>query len=292
MTQNEDHSNKKPLPRMEDIPLVQLVPLKTRKVDDNTMRKIRASIEMCGIIEPFHVCQLSDGRYGIMNGYIRYLILMELGVEMAPCFVFDVPDLYTANHQVNHLSPIEEARMMKKALEVVPEDRVAKVFGLKKVTLRLPPTLMAQLHPTIVQEYDHDRVPRACARELANVSPERQLAIFAVMQNANRYDVAFVKSQILKTPDSEKRQIRKYTPWQENRDRKKSLVVQLQETQDEHDFYSALYRQLTTDLMLAVIYAREIITKDVLLKYLEMHEPNALETVLEIIKEEVHEKKT
>ena len=217
---------------------------------------------------------------------------MELGVEMAPCFIFDTLDLYTANHQVNHLSPLEEARMMKKALEFVPEDSVAKVFGLKKVTLRLPPNLVAQLHPTIVQEYDEGRIPRSCANELANVLPERQLAILAVMQNANKFDSAFVKSQILKTPDSEKRHIRKNTPWQENRDRKKSLTVRLQEAQDEHDFYSTLYRQLTTDLMLAVIHLREIITKKPILEYLEAHEPNALRVVQEIIEDEVHEKKT
>lgn len=47
-----------------------------------------------GLIEPLGVCQEGD-QYFILDGYIRYTALLELGIETVPCLVLAGRDLYT-----------------------------------------------------------------------------------------------------------------------------------------------------------------------------------------------------
>ena len=39
-------------------------------------------------------------------------------------------DLYTPNRQVNHLSPMQEVRMLRKALEKLDKPIIANAFGV------------------------------------------------------------------------------------------------------------------------------------------------------------------
>jgi hypothetical protein len=57
------------------------------------------------------VCQEGD-EYFILDGYIRYTALLELGIEAAPCLVIPSRDLYTPNRQVNQLSAKQEVHLL------------------------------------------------------------------------------------------------------------------------------------------------------------------------------------
>ncbi len=277
--------------RCEDIPLVRLKKLKSRRTDIRTLARIRASIEEVGLLEPLHVCPDKDGDYGIMDGETRFDVLLDMGVETAPCFVFEVMDLYTANHQVNHLTPLEENRMIKKAMEVIDGQIIAKVFGIKSIDFRLNESLLSRLHPTVVKAFNAGKMTKTCARELAEVTPERQLEIFAVMQNTKNFTPNFVKKQILLTPLNKQQSKRKRTPWAENRERTKSLGMKLKEMQDERDHLSSLYREYTAALTITVIHAREIISKKSIEKHLKANHPAMYEEIKEIIESELIEKK-
>ena len=277
--------------RCEDIPLIQLKKVKKRKVDQTTFAKIRTSIKEVGLLEPFLVRLVQEGYYEILDGELRFDVLMEMGLETAPCIVREEMDIYTANYQVNHLTPLEETKMIKKAMEVIDGQLIANVFGLKRIGDRLNETLVQRLHSTIVKAFNKGKITKTCAKELAEVVPERQLEIFAMMQNTKNFGPAFVKKQILLTPLKKQQSNRKRTPWTENKERKKSLGANLTEMQSEHDHLAKLYREYTASLMLTVIHCRTIITNKVIEKYLKKNMMQIYTEIKEIIESELIEKK-
>jgi len=286
MNRNEDISF-----RREDIPLIKLKKLKCRKIDQQTFARIRASIRQVGLLEPLLVCPRPDGFYNILDGDLRFDVLVEMGLETVPCIIRDDIDIYTANFQVNHLSPVEEAKMIKKAMEVVDGQLIADVFGLKKISYRLNEMLLKRLHPTIIKAFNTGKITKACAKELAEVVPERQLEIFAMMQNTKNFGPAFVKKQILLTPLKKQQSKRKTTPWAENKERKKSLGANLAEIQAEHDHLAKLYREYTSALMLTMIHCREMITNKAIEKYLKANMAQIYTEIKAIIESELTEKK-
>ena len=277
--------------RCEDIPLIKLKKVKRRKIDQTTFARIRTSIKEVGLLEPLLVCQSTNGYYDILDGELRYDVLMEMGLETVPCIIREDKDIYTANYQVNHLTPIEETKMIKKAMEVVDGQLIADVFGLKKIGYRLNETLLKRLHPTVVKAFNTGKITKACAKELAEVVQERQLEIFAMMQNTKNFGPAFVKKQILLTPLKKQQSKRKKTPWAENNERKKSLGANLKEMQVEHDHLAKLYREYTSALMLTVIHSREIVTNKAIEKHLKTHMPAVYAEIKAIIESELIEKK-
>ena len=277
--------------RGEDIHLVKLRKSQNRKIDPKAFSRIRSSIKKLGMLEPLHVAPSSDGYYNILEGEHRFDILMELGYETAPCIIRDDMDIFTTNYQVNHLSPGEETKMIKKATEVVDEKLIADVLGLKKVVYRLPDSLSERLHKTIVKAFNDGKITRACVRELAEVVPVRQLEIFAVMQNTKNFGTKFVKNQVLDTPLKKQQSTRKTSPWMENKERKKSLGAKLKAQRVESDQCTKSFRDLTSALMSTVIHSREIITNKAIEKYLKTNMLPIYTEIKAIIESEHVEKK-
>ena len=275
----------------EDIPLIKLIKTKCREPNPKALAKIRNTIKQVGLLEPLLVSPRKDGCYNILAGEFCFDVLMEMGMETAPCMVRDDADIYTSNYQVNHLSPFEERRMIKKAMEVVDGQLIADVFGLKKMVLRLPEVLLNRLHPTIVKAYDKGTITKACAKELAEVVPVRQLEIFAMMQNTKNFGTKFVKKQLLMSPPKKWQSKRQTPPLEENRGRKKSLGTKLQANQAEQDQLKKLFREYTSALMLTVIHSREIITNKAIEKYLKANMMPIYTEIQSIIESELIEKK-
>ena len=276
----------------EDIPLIKLKKIKFRKIDPKTYSRIRSSIKQVGLLEPLLVSPCEDGYHKILDGELRFDVLMEMGLETAPCFIRDDMDIFTANYQVNHLSPSEETKMLNKALEIVDGKLIAEVFGHQRIVYRLPEALSVRLHPTIIKAFDDGTITRRCVRELAEVVPERQLEIFAMMQNTKDFRLEFVQKQIIRTPLKKMQSKRKTTPLEENRGRKKSLETNLQKMQAEHDLLVKLFREYTTALMLTVVHCRDIITNKEIEKYLKTNMLPIYTEIKTIIESELIEKKT
>jgi ParB-like chromosome segregation protein Spo0J len=286
MNHNED------LPfRGEDIPLIKLKKTKCRDIKPKAFAKLRSTIENIGLLEPLLVSPREDGCYNILAGESCFDVMMEMGMETAPCMIRNDADIYTSNYQVNHLSPVEAAKMIKKAMEVVDGQLIADVFGLKRMIFRLPEALLNRLHPTIIKACDNGTITRACARELAEVVPVRQLEIFAMMQNTKNFGTKFVKKQLLMTPQKKWQSKRKTPPLEENRGRKKSLGTKLQADQAKQDQLKKLFREYTSALMLIVIHSREIITNNAIEKYLKTNMMPIYTEIKAIIESELIEKK-
>jgi len=253
-----------------DVPIVKLTPLRKRSVSKKNHARLLANIKAAGLIEPLCVCQ-EDGQYFILDGYLRYTALLELGVETVPCLVLASRDLYTPNRQVNHLSSKEEVRMLRKALEKLDESTIAEAFGVPSLKSRLSTSLYRELHPLVVTELDKGALMQSVARELTYVVPKRQLEILQLMQEGGDRSLAFAKAQVLATQPQLRCKKRRNSPWQRGQNTKRDLVRKLAEVEKHYDFYSTLYRQYVGDLLKLVIYVRQIVSRPELRDYLAEH---------------------
>ncbi|MGE3182136.1 MAG: ParB/RepB/Spo0J family partition protein [Phycisphaerae bacterium] len=265
-----------------DIPIVKLIPRYERKVKKRDYERIAASILAVGLIEPLVVCPEGDG-FEILNGHVRYQILLEMGVESVPCLVRNEKDGYTNNRMVSHLSPIQETRMIRKSLDELDEQTIAEALAIT-VSSRMHTSLLKELHPSVARAFDVGKITKACARELTYVKPKRQDAILSVMEHHNDFSIAFARALVLKTaPALRNKKIRGGNPWDTSERKKLDLLKALKEAEEKHDFYSSLYRQYSINLLKLVIYARTLISNKRVSAYLEENYPDVHLRFREII---------
>ena len=268
----------------EDVPIVKLKPLSERKISRREYERIKASIEAVGLIEPLIVSP-ENGSFLILDGVQRYRILLDLGVEEVPCILRQEKETFTCNRMVNHISPIQESRMIEKSLEELDEQTIASALGLSTIVHRLSKTLISQLHQAVAEVLDAGSITRACAREFTYAKPERQLDILTMMKAHNDFSIAFARALILKTPPKLRARKRRNSsnPWNRAERKKNELLKKLQDAEQKHDFYSRLYRQYSVDLLKLVIYARSLVTNPSVREYVDEHHPGIVARFLDII---------
>jgi hypothetical protein len=264
-----------------DLPLTALKTLTDReRVNPKTHKgyqRLRASIQAVGLIEPLSVFA-EGGTYVILDGYLRFLACKELRIESVPCILYPEKDAYTFNRMVNRLSGFQEMRMLRKSLETLDEKTIANVFGMRSIRYRLAPTLLAQLHPKVAEAFEDDVIGRHTASELLCVKPERQAEMLADMKRVNDFSPALVRALFLKTPPELRNPNRKPSRmWSEDKAKRKDLVNRLEEAEQQHDFYTRLYRQYSADLVKMALYVRKVITTPAVADYLKTHHEPTLQ---------------
>lgn len=268
----------------QDIPIVKLQPLRERSIPQRARNRIAASIEAVGLIEPLVVFPEQD-HYVILNGYVRYTILLEMGVESVPCILWKEKEAFTGNRMVNRLSPIQEVRMIKQSLEELDEKTIAKALAMNHIAHRLNGSLLKQLSQRVAAAFDAGKITKACAHQLTWVKPGRQDEILDLMENYKDFSIPFAQTWILKTPVGQrtKKGLGTRSLWDRSEKRKADLLKNLKDAEEKHDFYSALYRQYSINLLKLVIYARTLISNERVAAYLQQAHSNVFTTFQEII---------
>jgi len=277
-----------------DISLEKLVPLRERNINlkkNKSFKRILSSIRSVGIIEPFSVYQ-ENGKYVILDGFLRYKACQELGITEVPCIVEDTKEAYTYNSKVNRLSPIQEIRMLREAMKdkSIDESTIADVFGMKSLKYRLGKSYISKLHPSVIKALDNNLISRWVAKEFISVKKERQEQIIADMEKVSDYSISFLRALILKTPEELcKEKTQKSIRRKKNKAKKENLVNQLKQVEERHKFYRKLYQQYTADLLKMCIYIRKLLTNDKVREHLESKHPKILESFDRIVFETVPE---
>ena len=254
-----------------DISIVKLIPRNERSVAKKYRQRIEASLRAVGLIEPLIVFPIKDG-YEILDGALRYRILLDLGVETVPCLIHSSRDGFTGNRMVNQLSASQEMRMLRKSLEELDEKTIAGALGMHGIGHRLNKTLLEKLHPDAEKAFNANKINLQTARELVNVKPERQHEMLRLMESCNDYSTTFAKGLVLKTPAAKRAKVANAkNPWSQADDKKTQLLKKLQQAEQQQDFYTGLYRQYTTNLLKLVIYVRSLVNNPDVKSYLQTH---------------------
>jgi ParB family chromosome partitioning protein len=227
--------------------------------------------------------------YEILDGCLRYRILLELGIEVVPCLIANEREAFTGNRMVNRLSQGQEMRMLRKSLETLDEKTIAEAFGLAQIRHRLNPALLKKLAPEVIKAFEAEKINMECARELAHVKLAhvklaRQVEILKYMESSEDYSTVLAKGLVLKTPLAKRAATNgAKTPWVWADEKKQNLLKRLKDAEQQQDFYSGLYRQYTTNLLKLVIYTRTLLSNPRVKAFLEKNYPQQFEVFEQII---------
>ena len=266
-----------------DLPIVKLVPRTNRKATKKDYQRVEASIRAVGLLEPFLVFDMGDS-YEILDGNLRYHILLDMGVETVPCLLRSEREAFTANRMVNRLSSAEEMRMLRKSLEELDEKTIAGALGLVSISHRLNDGLLKQLAPAVIKAFESGKINRQCAAELTHVKLDRQTEILGLMESCNDFSITFAKGLVLETPAAKRAKVNGTKTRGLAKIRKSTTCSkQLQEAEQQQDFFSGLYRQYTTNLLKLVIYVRSLVANARVREYLAIHHAQQLDVFEQII---------
>ena len=192
-------------PDTVNVELGDLVPL--RKIEPGVLKSRRfeqivSSVREVGVIEPPTVVRQegATGKFYLVHGYLRVEALRVLEVPSVVCLVGTDDEVYTYNKRINRLAPIQEQRMILKAIERgVSEERIARVLNLNVASIRRKRNLLDGICPEAANLLRDRECPYETFRCLKRMTPIRQIEAVELMIGMNNFSVSCAKSLLLAT---------------------------------------------------------------------------------------------
>jgi len=188
------------------VPLSAIFPIRQAPKEGRNLARyesIIASIKEIGLVEPLIVFP-QKGRadhYLIMDGHQRYFALKELGREKAECIVSTDDESFTFNARVNRLAPIQEHRMIMKAVQNgVSAERIAAALNRDVSTVKSFLSLMVGIHEEAADLLKEKPISPQAIRALKKVKGMRQIEMVELMISMNDYSTSYVEALVMGTP--------------------------------------------------------------------------------------------
>jgi ParB-like chromosome segregation protein Spo0J len=168
--------------------------------------QIAASIREVGIVEPPVVARDRDdpGKYLLLEGHSRIEILKEMGEIDVVCLISTDDEAFTYNKHVNRIAPIQEHKMILKAIEGgVSQERIAKALNVDVQSIRRKRNLLDGICPEVAEILKDKHLAIQTFSELKKMTPLRQIEAADLMVAMNKYTVGYARSLLAATPQSQ-----------------------------------------------------------------------------------------
>jgi len=188
------------------LPIEKILPVRQLKDSQKQAGRygtILASVREVGLVEPMMVYPQKGraGYYLLMDGHLRYTALKELGIGEAQCLVSTEDESFTYNARISRLSPIQEHRMIVKAVENgVPIQRIAAALNMEIHDIRARMNLLKDIHEEAVELLKDKQICPGSLRILRKVKPVRQIEMAELMVNANDFAKGYAEALFMGTP--------------------------------------------------------------------------------------------
>ncbi len=183
--------------------LDEILPLRTASDEIRASRQFKtliASIKEVGIIEPLVVYPDKSGKFLLLDGNMRYAILADLEATDTLCLIATDDEAFTYNDKVNRLTPIQENRMIIRALESgVPEARIAAALDVNVSTIRQTQTLLNGICPEAIDLLKDRPISRGALHVLKKVRPLRQVEMAELMIALSNYSHTYANALLAAT---------------------------------------------------------------------------------------------
>ena len=240
-------------------------------------RQIAASIREIGLVEPPVVVQDAKypGSYLLLDGHLRIEVLRDLGESEVECMLSTDDEAFTYNKRISRLSPVQEQRMIAKAIERnVPRDKIARALDInvRGISRRV------QLLDGICQEAVGLLKDKMCAMAvfdvLRKINPIRQIEAAELLINANNFSVSYAAAILTGTPQAQL--VTPQTP-----KRLKGMTAEaisrmereLSRLQEAISSIQDSYGQDHLHLTVVKGYLRKLISNDRVARYLGQYQP-------------------
>lgn len=196
--------------------LSQIVPLKMLREGVKNSKKyaqILGSIRAIGLVETPVVTPdpKRRDRYFLLDGHLRIEVLKDLGTETVECLVSKDDEAYTYNKHINRLSPVQEHRMITRAVERgVPEDQIAEALGMEITSVRRRQRMLDGICSDAVDILKDTDCPMSVFDTLRQMAPLRQIEAAELMVGQNNFSGIFAKALLAATPEKLLAETRKF----------------------------------------------------------------------------------
>jgi ParB-like chromosome segregation protein Spo0J len=168
--------------------------------------QIAASIREVGIVEPPVVARdrSEPGKYFLLDGHSRIEVLKDMGEADVVCLVSTDDEAFTYNKHVNRIAPIQEHRMILKAVERgVSQERIAKALNVDVQSIRRKRHLLDGICPEVAETLKDKHIAIQTFIELKKMMPLRQIEAADLMVAMNKYTIGYARSLLAATPQSQ-----------------------------------------------------------------------------------------
>lgn len=190
------------------IAISQIVPLRVMRAgtkESNKYKQILASVRIVGLVEPPVVIPDADcpGQYLLQDGHLRIEALKDLGAADVACLVATGDDTYTYNKRINRLPPIQEHRMIQRAIDRgVPEARIAEALRLDVQSVRKRRRLLEGICDDAATILQDAPCPAAVFDIIRRMAPVRQVEAADLMNGQKTFTTKFATAILAATPDA------------------------------------------------------------------------------------------
>lgn len=191
------------------IPVAAIIPLKTLPDgarESRSYSQVLSSIKAIGLIEAPVV--LADpknaGTWFLLDGHLRLEALKELGITEVECLLATDDDTYTYNKRVNRIPPIQEHRMIVRAMERgVSADDIAAALNLQVESVLRRFKLLEGISSEAAEMLKDTPCSMKVFDILRQMSAVRQIEAADLMIGQNNFSIMFARAIRAATPDNQ-----------------------------------------------------------------------------------------
>jgi hypothetical protein len=191
------------------IQVAAIIPLKTLPDGTRASRsysQVLSSIKAIGLIEApvVMVDAQNPASWFLLDGHLRIEALKELGITEVECLVATDDDTYTYNKRVNRIPPIQEHRMIARAMgRGVSSADIGTVLSLHVDAVRRRAHLLKGISPEAAEMLKDTPCSMKVFDILRQMTAVRQIEATDLMIGQNNFTVMFARALRAATPESQ-----------------------------------------------------------------------------------------
>ncbi len=182
------------------IPVAAIVPLKTLPPgarESRSYSQVLSSIKAIGLIEAPVVMadEKNAGTWFLLDGQLRLEALKELGIAEVECLLAADDDTYTYNKRVNRIPPIQEHRMIARAMDRgVSSADIAAALNLQVESVLRRFKLLEGISPEAAEMLKDTPCSMKVFDILRQMTSVRQIEAADLMIGQNNFTVMFARA--------------------------------------------------------------------------------------------------
>jgi transcriptional regulator with XRE-family HTH domain len=274
--------------KIRTLPIADLLPTKALPAgvrDTVKYRRIAASVQEVGLIEPLSIARQKNGSYLLLDGHMRLDALRFMGATEARCVVAKDDESFTYNKRVNRLATVQEHYMIVRALDRgVSEEKLARALNVDVKVIRQRRYLLTGISPDVAELLKDKPVGHNAFQKLRKMKPIRQLEVAELMVSANNYTVSYAKALLATTKPGDLHkpdELRKATGL--SAEQMARLEREMASVSEDYKELEASYGDDMLVLVVASGFLERLLSKPEIESFLERHNPEFLENFRAIV---------
>src|SRR5262245_5870805 len=186
-----------------------LVPLRMLRPGTKDTKKylqIVRSIRAIGLVELPVITPdpNTSGRYFLLDGQLRIEALKDLGITEVECIISTDDEAYTYNKKVNRIVPVQEHRMIIRAVERgVSEAQIAEALGWEITSVRRRSRMLDGVCNEATELLKDSPCAMLVFDILRKMVPLRQVEAAELMLGQNNFSAGFARALLAATSENQ-----------------------------------------------------------------------------------------